>query len=77
MKWKHVPTGSTPKNSTILVKKFYVVYLPSWHHTRIAQSRLTENLQELDEPGEMYDSMENVWPDYTTKGDFIFNEDEY
>eukprot|EP01035_Chromulina_nebulosa_P009215 gene9215-12454_t len=35
-----------------------------------------ENLQELDEL-EMYESMEDVWPDYPTKDDFMFNEDEY
>jgi hypothetical protein len=35
-----------------------------------------ENLQELDDL-EVYESMEDVWPDYPTKEDFMFNEDEY
>lgn len=35
-----------------------------------------ENLQELDDL-EIYESMEDVWPDYPTKDDFMFNEDEY
>ena len=27
--------------------------------------------------GETYDSIEDIWPDYPTKDDFFFNEDEY
>lgn len=37
-----------------------------------------ENLQELEgEPGDLYESLEDIWPDYPTKSDFLFNEDEY
>jgi len=35
-----------------------------------------ENLQELDDE-EMYENMEEVWPDFPSKEDFMFNEDEY
>jgi hypothetical protein len=35
-----------------------------------------ENLQELDDE-EMYENMEEVWPDFPSKKDFMFNEDEY
>jgi len=35
-----------------------------------------ENLQELDDE-EMYENMEEVWPDFPSKEDFLFNEDEY
>jgi len=35
-----------------------------------------ENLQELDDE-EIYENMEEVWPDFPSKEDFMFNEDEY
>jgi Protein of unknown function (DUF2795) len=38
---------------------------------------VVENLQELDDESEMYESIEDVWPDYPTTDDFLFNEDEY
>ena len=37
-----------------------------------------ENLQELDDEEDLvYESIEDIWPDYPTKEDFLFNEDEY
>ena len=36
-----------------------------------------ENLQELEDDGEIYESIEDIWPDYPTKEDFFFNEEEY
>lgn len=36
-----------------------------------------ENLQEIEDEGEIYETIEDVWPDYPTKEDFLFNEDEY
>ena len=38
---------------------------------------LIENLQELEEEDEVYDSIEDIWPDYPTKDDFFFDEEEY
>tara|TARA_B110000003_G_C16501883_1_gene477715 strand:- start:131 stop:358 length:228 start_codon:yes stop_codon:yes gene_type:complete len=40
---------------------------------------VVENLQELveEEPGMQWDTIEDIWPDYPTKEDFFFNEDEY
>ena len=35
------------------------------------------NLEELDDDGEIYESIEDIWPDYPTKDDFFFNEEEY
>ena len=35
------------------------------------------NLQEIEDEGEIYETIEDVWPDYPTKEDFLFNEDEY
>jgi len=36
-----------------------------------------ENLSELEEEVEPYETIEEIWPDYPTKEDFFFNEDEY
>jgi hypothetical protein len=36
-----------------------------------------ENLQEVEDEGEIYESIEEIWPDYPSKEDFLFNEDEY
>lgn len=43
-----------------------------------APIEVVENLQELeDEGGEVYESIEDIWPDYPSQEDFMFNEDEY
>ena len=36
-----------------------------------------ENLQEIEDEGETYESIEELWPDYPSKEDFFFNEEEY
>ena len=44
-----------------------------------APMEVVENLQELveEEMGMQGDTIEDIWPDYPTKDDFFFNEDEY
>ena len=44
-----------------------------------APMEVVENLQELveEEPGMQWETIEDIWPDYPTKDDFFFNEDEY
>ena len=44
-----------------------------------APMEVVENLQELieEEAGMQWDTIEDIWPDYPTKEDFFFNEDEY
>ncbi len=44
-----------------------------------APMEVVENLQEMveEEPGMQWDTIEDIWPDYPTKDDFFFNEDEY
>jgi hypothetical protein len=42
-----------------------------------APLEVIENLQELEDEGELYETMEDIWPDYPRKDDFLFNEDEY
>jgi hypothetical protein len=42
-----------------------------------APLEVIENLQEIEDEGDIYENIEDVWPDYPTKEDFLFNEDEY
>ena len=42
-----------------------------------APLEVIENLQEIEDEGEVYESIDEIWPDYPTKEDFFFNEDEY
>ena len=42
-----------------------------------APEEVIENLQELEDDGEMYETIEDIWPDYPTKEDVFFNEEEY
>lgn len=42
-----------------------------------APLEVIENLQEMEDEGEAYETIEDIWPDYPTKDDFFFNEDEY
>ena len=44
-----------------------------------APMEVVENLEELveEEPGIQWETIEDIWPDYPTKEDFFFNEDEY
>ena len=43
-----------------------------------APMEVIENLQALEDEGDTYESIEDIWPDYPTNDeDFFFNEDEY
>ena len=42
-----------------------------------APYEVVENLLELEDSEEPYESIEDIWPDYPSKDDFFFNEDEY
>ena len=42
-----------------------------------APMELIENLQEIDDDGEIYEGIEDIWPDYPSNDDFFFNEEEY
>ena len=42
-----------------------------------APEEVIENLEELDDDTEIYESIEDIWPDYPTKEDFMWNEEEY
>ena len=42
-----------------------------------APMEVIENLMEIEDEGETYESIEEIWPDYPSKDDFFFNEEEY
>ena len=42
-----------------------------------APIEVIENLQELEDEGEIYEGIEDIWSDYPSQDDFFFNEDEY
>ena len=42
-----------------------------------APEELIENIQELEDDDEIYESIEDIWPDYPDKEDFFFDEEEY
>ena len=40
-------------------------------------AEVLDNLEELEDDGELYEGIEDIWPDYPRHDDFFFNEDEY
>ncbi len=42
-----------------------------------APLEVVENLQEIEDEGEQFETIEDIWPDYPSKEDFFFTEDEY
>ena len=42
-----------------------------------APREVLENLQECEDDGDVYDRIDDIWPDYPSKDDFLWNEDEY
>ena len=42
-----------------------------------APLEVVENLQAIEDEGDMYESIEEIWPDYPTEEDYLWNEDEY
>lgn len=42
-----------------------------------APMELVENLQEIEDEEEVFEKIEDLWPDYPTNDDFFFNKDEY
>ena len=42
-----------------------------------APLEVVENLSELDDDDEIYETIEDIWPDYLSKEGFLWNEEEY
>lgn len=38
---------------------------------------VVENLEEIEDDEELFECMEDIWPDYPTADDFMWNEEEY
>ena len=41
-----------------------------------APAEVLENLAEIEDEGDIYETIEDIWADYPTKDDFFFHEDE-
>ena len=41
-----------------------------------APMEVIENLREIEDEGESYESIEDIWPDYISKEDFFHNEED-
>lgn len=41
-----------------------------------APIEVVENLQELEDSEEPYESIEDIWPDYPSEEDFFYNDDD-
>lgn len=83
----------TPRKLKIKLKMYWTLELASrledapWPATKEelidyavrsgAPLEVIENLNEIEDEGEVYETIEDIWPDYPTKEDFLFNEDEY
>ena len=42
-----------------------------------APLEVVENLSELNDDDEIYETIEDIWTDYPSKEDFLWNEEEY
>jgi len=42
-----------------------------------APLEVVENLQAMEDEGDSYDSIDEIWPDYPSEDDYLWNEDEY
>ena len=42
-----------------------------------APMEVIQNIEELEDSEEPYESIEEIWPDYPTEEDYLWNEDEY
>ena len=51
--------------------------LPTTMSAPHSPGEVIENLEELEDDGELYEGIEDIWPDYPRHDDFFFNEDEY
>ena len=40
-----------------------------------APLQVIENLQEIEDPNEAFEGIEEIWPDYPDEDEFFFNDD--
>ena len=41
------------------------------------KEEIIDYLESLEDEGEIYESIEEIWPDYPTEEDYLWNEEEY
>ena len=58
-------------------RRFHALYDKVYRDDVLFVEAVLENLQEIEEDDEVFESIEELWPDYPSKEDFLFNEDEY
>ncbi len=51
--------------------------LIDYAHRSGAPLEVIEILEEMEDDGEVYESMEDIWLDYPRDDDFFFDEEEY
>lgn len=42
-----------------------------------APLEVIENLEEIEDEGDVYETIEDIWSDYPQKEDFLWDEEEY
>ena len=42
-----------------------------------APLEVIENLEEIEDEGDVYETIEDLWPDYPQKEDVLWDEEEY
>ena len=47
------------------------------YYLNIGQPDIPTPQNAIEDEQEVFDNIEDLWPDYPTKEDFLFNEDEY
>ena len=67
-------SSARPYEASALVHQFPLI---DYAMRSGAPLEVIENLQEMEDEGEIYESIEDIWPDYPSKEDFFFNEEEY
>ena len=61
----------------ILLKKLANKLFGNKKEVTVTEQELMAIIDEIEDEGEIYESIEDIWPDYPSKDDFFFNEEEY
>ena len=68
------------KVGAVLAEEDVIMILESMKMEIPVEAPVAGKLVELlveEEEGQIWEKIEEIWPDYPTKEDFFFNEDEY
>ena len=67
------PTGNLDSKNARELHRLFVQLRDTHQQTFLI---VTHN-EELEDEGEIYEGIDDIWPDYPSQEDFFFNEDEY